>query len=191
MRILTFILTLISLNGFAQVEALEIGTKAPNFSGVDQNGNELELEKLLLEDNVLLIFYRGNWCPYCEKHLSALQDSLQMVLDKGTSVVVVTPEKSEAIQKMVGKTGATYSIVHDEDYKIMNDYKLAFKINKETVPRFYTFVLQKTRKANENEEDILPVPATYLIGKDGTIKYAHFDEDYRNRSSIKEILENL
>ena len=181
----------IGLNG-QKVSTLSVGDTAPLFEGKDQNGKLVSLsESLEKSESTVLIFYRGAWCPYCKKHMAALQENLQEILDKGSSVIVVTPEKAESIEKMISKTEATFSIIHDEEYKIMDAYDLSFKIDKETVPRFYKFVLNATREANENEEDILPIPATYVIGKDGKIKFLHFDEDYRNRSSMEEIITNL
>ncbi len=170
---------------------IHVGDPAPTIKGVDQNGEVFDSENILDNGPVLLIFYRGAWCGICKKHLSAVQDSLQLLLDKGVSVVVVTPEHSESIQKMVKKTKATFSIIHDEKYKIMDAYGVSYKIGKETVPRSYSFVLNNTREVNGNTDDILPVPATFLIGDDGVVKYVHYDPDYRNRSKVSTILTYL
>jgi len=194
MRFFIFLaISIVSLSAFGQMSSsFKVGDDAPLFEGADQNGKMISLEQQLeASEQVVLIFYRGAWCPYCKKHLSEVQENFQAILDKNSSVIVVTPEKAGSIEKMVSKTGATFSILHDEDYKIMKAYNLDFKIDKETVPRFYNYVLNGTREANENEDDILPIPATYVIDKNGKIKYLHFDEDYRNRSSIEDVLKNL
>lgn len=167
------------------------GEKAAHFSGTDQNGLPIFSTELLKSGPVVLLFYRGNWCPYCQKQLSELQDSLQMLLETGAHVVVFTPEKSEGIQQMIGKTGATFSIVHDDKYETMKAYGLDFQLSRETVPRFYNFTLNHTRKANGNEDDILPVPATYIIGQDGLVKWLWYDRDYRNRPSVEMIMKAL
>ncbi|MFT7587998.1 MAG: peroxiredoxin [Limisphaerales bacterium] len=73
----------------------------------------------------------------------------------------------------------------------MSDYGVAFHLSKETVPKYFGFVVQKTRKANSNEEDVLPVPATFVISKDGKVKYKHFDTDYTKRASVATILNQL
>ena len=182
----------IQLNAQYEMEPLSVGEKATPIQGIDQNEKFVNSSQILEEaENILLIFYRGSWCPYCKKHLSQLQDSLQLVLDLNTSVIVVTPEEGPSIEKMIGKTGATFSIIHDKEYQIMNNFGVSFHLNKETVPSFYKFVLNNTRKANGNEEDILPVPATFIIGKDGLIKYVHYEQDYKIRSNISEIIKIL
>jgi len=176
---------------FSQVSSspkLKIGDDAPGITGIDQTGYKIESEKLIQQGAVVLIFYRGNWCPHCRRHLGNLQDSLNLLLEKGASVVVVTPEAPESIDKMVSKTGATFSIIHDQGYKIMNKYGVSFTISASTVPRYFNSVLEKTREANQNEDDILPIPATFIIDKDKRIKYIHYNPDYRKRMSIAKIL---
>lgn len=170
---------------------IRVGYDAPGITGTDQYGKMIDSREILKNGPVLLIFYRGEWCGICKKHLITVQDSLEMLMDRGVSVIVVTPEKGEYIEKMVKKTKATFSIVHDENYKIMVAYGVSFKISKETVPRNYSFVMNHTREGNGNSDDILPVPATFLIGKDGIVKYVHYDPDYRNRSNVSTILTYL
>ncbi len=178
----------ISLSQVYNLPTIKVGDKAPDILGIDQNDNKIDSDKLIQKGAIVLIFYRGNWCPYCIRHLKNLQDSLYLVLEKGASVVVVTPEAAESIDKMVDKTGATFSIIHDQGYDIMDKYEVSFTISKSTVPRYFNSVLGKTRKANQNKDDILPIPATFIIGKDKRIKYIHYDPDYRKRLSISEIL---
>lgn len=173
------------------MKALSIGDTAPSFEGKDQNGNKIILSEMLKKGKVVLIFYRGQWCPVCNRHLSQLQDSLQMVLDKGAAVIAVTPERQEYIQKMIVKTNVAFPIIYDEEYRIMNAYGVAFKPKKVEVFIYNTMLGAKLKKANWDESNTLPVPATYIIDIDGKIKYAHFNPDYKKRASVKDILKNL
>src|SRR5262245_14416051 len=95
-------------------EGLFINSKAPDFKAKDQSGNEVRLKDLLKKGKVVLVFYRGQWCPYCNKYLKKLEDSLQLIKDKGATVVAITPELPENISKTVEKTSANYSILYDE-----------------------------------------------------------------------------
>lgn len=190
----TLILLACTFTAQAQIDMdfLPVGTTAPTFTGTDQNGTDINSTELLKDHKaVVLLFYRGAWCPVCARHLSQLQDSLQLILDKDVAVVVVTPETPQSMEKMISKTGATFSIVHDEEYKIMNNYKVAYTISKETVPSYYSFVKGMTSKANGNKDGQLPVPATYIIGKDGKVAYVQYDPDYKKRASVLDILNNL
>jgi peroxiredoxin len=98
-------------------EGLFLNSKAPDFKGKDQNGADVRLKDLLKKGKVVLVFYRGEWCPYCNKNLKRLEDSLQLIKDKGATVIAVTPEQPESIAKTIEKTKAEYSILHDVDLR--------------------------------------------------------------------------
>lgn len=165
------------------------GTIAPSFTGKDNKGNIIELKQLLKTNRaVVLFFYRGQWCPYCNKYTTHLQDSLQMLAEKGFYVVAVTPETGENIHKTVEKTGASFSIIRDADYRIMKDYDVIYTVEGTTVARLLQYGIDLD-KANGNNDRKLPVPATYVIDKEGKISYVHFNKDYTQRASVRSILE--
>ena len=167
---------------------LKVGNTAPDFSGIDQSGTQIMLGESLKTGPVVLIFFRGSWCPYCNRHLSQLQDSLSLILEKGASVITVSPQLSEYSEKTIDKTGATFSILHDKDYKIMDDYHVSFHLDENTISRYSRHNLDQV---NGNEDNILPVPATFIIGKDGKIVYIQYDPNYKKRSTVAEILNFL
>jgi len=191
-NILLFVFMFCSIGLFAQEapEGLFIGSKAPDFKGKDQNDKDIKLKDLLKKGKVVLVFYRGQWCPYCNKQLAALQDSLQLIIDKGATLLAVSPEKIEMIDKTVEKTKAEYSILHDKDLKIMKAYDVDFEVPENTVTRYRNAGLDLEKLNGENGTN-LPVPAVYIIDKESTITYRFFDKDYKKRPSVKEILGNL
>ena len=134
-QLLSFIFLLLAFSSFAQEkpEGLFINSKAPDFKAKDQNGVDINLKDIRKKGPVVIIFYRGNWCPYCNKELTRLQDSLQLITEKGAQVIAVTPEASEGIGKTIEKTKASFSIVHDEEMKIAKG--LCFK-NKMVLLRY-------------------------------------------------------
>ncbi len=166
--------------------ALRVGEKAPDFRAADAAGRPVALKELLRKGPVVLYFYRGQWCPYCNKELSQLQDSLQVLTAKGAQVVVVTPETQENIGQTVAKTKAAFPIVHDQDFAIMKAYHTAFTVDEATVQKYQGFGVD-LKKANGAAAAVLPVPATYVIGQDGTIKFAYFNPDYRHRASVRAV----
>ena len=176
------------VNAQPEISTLQVGDKAPGFNGTDQTGNRFSLEESLETGPVVLIFFRGSWCPYCNRHLSELQDSLNLILDRGASVITVSPQLPEYAEKTIRNTGAAFSILHDKDYQIMDAYHVSFHLDDNTIRRYNRFDLDKV---NGNEDFILPVPATFVIGKDHKIVYIHYDPNYRNRSTIAEILKFL
>jgi peroxiredoxin len=152
---------------FAQT-GIATGQQAPVFTAKDNSGKTLDLKALLKTHKaVVLFFYRGQWCPYCNKQIEHLQDSLQQLTAKGAYVIGVTPETGENINKTIDKTHASFSIIQDKGYGI------------------------DLEKNNGNTDHVLPVPATYVIGKNGKLIFAHFDKDYKKRPSVKSILDVL
>jgi peroxiredoxin len=171
-------------------EGLFINSKAYDFKAKDQNGKEIRLRDLLKKGNVVLVFYRGQWCPYCNKYLQKLQDSLSLIKDKGATVVAITPELPENVAKTVEKTKAEFSILYDEGMKIMKAYEVDYEVPKNTVERYRNAGI-KLDENNGKNGNFLPIPATYIIDKDSNITYRFFNADYKKRPSIKEILDNL
>ncbi len=170
--------------------ALRVGVEAPTFNTTDVLGHPVDLGSLRAKGPVVLFFYRGSWCPICNKHLAAVQDSLQLILDKGASVVAITPETPESAAGIIEKSGASFPIVHDKGYTILCDYGTAFRESGAKVSAMKV-AGYNIPKANGNDENVLTVPATFIIGQDGTIIAAHFDENYKERMSVKAILAAL
>lgn len=187
-----FCFSLIAYTSFAQEapEGLFIDSKAPDFRAKDQNGNEVRLKDLLKQGKVVLVFYRGQWCPYCNKELARLQDSLQLIKDKGATLVAVTPEQPENVAKTVEKTKAEYSILYDEGLKIMKAYDVEFEVPENTLTRYRNAGLD-IEKNNGANGKYLPVPAVYIIDQESTIIYRFFNTDYKKRPSVQELLDNL
>jgi peroxiredoxin len=171
-------------------EGLFIASKAPDFKAKDQNGKEIRLKDLLKEGKVVLVFYRGYWCPYCNKELSKLQDSLQLIKDKGATLIAVSPEKQENISKTIEKTKAEYSILHDEGLKIMKAYEVEFEVPENTITRYRNAGID-IGKNNGDNGNFLPIPAVYIIDKESTITYRFFEPDYKKRPTVLDLLNNL
>ena len=181
---------LITFQLFAQ-EPLKVGDKAPLFNLKDNAGKAIDLKKILKENkSVVLFFYRGQWCPHCNKHIKNLQDSLQLLSAKGAYVIGVSPETSAGIDKTIAKTKASFSIISDRDYKLMKAYKVDYVMEPGLADRYKKGGLD-VAMANGQTDYVLPVPATYIINKDGKIKYVFFDKDYKKRPSIKNLTANL
>src|SRR4029434_7932343 len=119
------LISALQLQAQEKPEVLFINSKAPDFKGKDQNGNEIVLKDLRKKGAVVIIFYRGYWCPYSNKELQKLEDSLQLIKQKGAQLIAITPEKQEGIAKTVERTKATYPIITDDEVQIMKAYAVA------------------------------------------------------------------
>ncbi len=155
-------------------EGLSQGEIAPEFQGQDQYGNTVSLTSLMEQGDVVLVFFRGTWCPMCSQHIAALEDSLNQIRSKGATVVTITPERPEFKGENDFKISTNIPVIYDEDLSIMNKYNVA-----------YTMSLGNQRifdMAGVDFEELygtpgkMPIPATYIIGNDGKVKYADIAE---------------
>ena len=196
-----------------EAKGLEVGQQAPVFSAKDANSETFQLSEKLKTGPVVLIFYRGQWCPVCNKHLSSIQENLEKIMDAGATVVAVSltrprrcknvlgdagatvvavsPEKPEYLDKTAQKTGARFTLLHDENYKIADAYDVTFLPGNMTRVMYNTMLGANLKEAHSDDSQRLPIPATYVINTDGKIVWRHFDPDYKKRSTVEDIVAAL
>lgn len=191
-RIFGLLILLISLTSYAQRETstIKVGDKAPVFEAKDQNGNLVKSSDILKNEQLILVFYRGEWCPYCNKHLSHLQENFDKFKKAGAQLVAVSPEIPVNVDKTIEKTNADYPVLFDENSKIMKKFGVEFMLPEHLQKKYKNYGVDLS-VTNGNNDQLLPVPATYIIGKDGKVKYVQYDPDYKSRSSAKDILQHL
>lgn len=170
---------------------LNVGDEAPSINLTDNSGMEYSLEEALKDGPVVLTFYRGNWCPYCNRYLSNLVDSLPMLEEQGASLIAISPESAAQLAKTTEKINDGIKLLSDEDGVVMRDYDVDFWVTEKYQGKIKRGLLRNIAKSNEQEEAILPVPATYIIGKDGKIVFRYFDINYRKRVPVSVILKAL
>ncbi len=179
-----------AVNAQTNPVGLNVNDKAPSFEAKDQAGKKISLKDELKNGAVVLIFYRGQWCPYCNKQLKRLEDSLSLIKAKGATLIAVTPEKQENISKTIEKTKASYPILFDNGLKIMKDYDVVFTVDDKTVEKYKGYGVD-FNEVNGSNGAHLPVPAVYVINKEGVIVFKHFDPNYTKRASVQDILDHL
>jgi peroxiredoxin len=165
--------------------------KAPGFSGYDQKGTRFESKKILESGPIVLFFYRGKWDPICSRYLNNCQDSLNILTGMGVNVVAVTPESIENVEQTVKLHNLSFTVVYDCQEQIMRDYDVMFNVT-----QAYQDLIQKNLSidiAKNNGKDVahLPVPATYIINREGIIVAVQFDVDFNDRASVKWMIKNL
>jgi len=171
-------------------KGLETGSKAP-IVDLTIDGKEVALADLHKDQNVAIIFYRGFWCPYCSKHLAEFATRAKELEDKGVKLIAITPEGETGLAKTKDNSKATFTIVSDVDGSIQKAFDVDYKVTDGYVSKVNEMLKVSISDNNATGTAALPVPATYLINKEGTIIYAHFDPDYKKRASIEDVLAAL
>lgn len=174
-----------------EASGIEVGTEAPLFSAIDQAVESFHLEEALEDGPVVMMFYRGEWCPVCSEHLRGVQDSLDLITEKGVEVVAVSPEVPERSRKMAKEADISFSLLHDEDYEIAKAYDVIFRPGYFSRLAYNWMLGADLEGSHTRDSEALPVPATYIINQEGVISWRHFDHDHDERAAVKTILENL
>jgi peroxiredoxin len=169
-------------------KGLRVGDEAPAFSGITGKGDSVQLQELLKEGPLVLFFYRGEWCPICNSYLKRYSDSLKLVQEAGGSVLGVTPEGSAEVERMKEKSAGPIPILPDTSYRVMEAYRVKFRVTEDYVQKIDEKLDSDIRAPGSDSTAFLPVPATYLIDRDGRIAWRHFDPDYKTRASVRSIL---
>lgn len=173
--------------GVKDANGLAVGAIAPEFSAVDSHNNKFTLSEKLKQGPVVVIFYRGNWCPVCTQHLGKVQDSLDIITKTGATVVAVSPERPENSEKMQEKTGAKFALLYDEGYKISEAFDVDFNPTKVEKFKYNKFLKADLVEAHSDDSERLPIPATFILNKDGKVIWRHFNPNYKKRASVKSI----
>jgi peroxiredoxin len=170
---------------------LAVGEQAPGFSLTDARGETVTLEGLLAGGPVVLTFYRGTWCPYCNLQLRGLSQSLPAIEAAGGQLVAVTPQTPDKSLKQVRKDGFPFPILSDLDSSVMRAYGLYFEVPDALSDVYRRNFDLELAAYNGAGRDVLPVPATYVIDRDRVVHFAFADTNYRKRVEPEAIVAAL
>lgn len=179
------------VNELSELGGLQVGDIAPEISLVRPDGESFVLSEALKQGEVLVIFYRGYWCSICSRFLSGFEKDLAVLRERGVEVIAITPETYEYIDDTIEKTKTTIPVYSDTDDRVMKDYKVFFTVTDAYQSKLKNFINNDVAVVNGQENAALPVPASYLIGQDGKVRFRHYDINYRNRVSVDDVLRAL
>ena len=170
--------------------ALGVGAEAPDFALPTADGGTLRLGEALAEGPVVLTFYRGVWCPYCNQSLRQFQEALPLIEAAGARLVAVSPQTPEGSTEMEQAQSLTFPVLSDVGNVVSRDYGLVFEVSEEVRERYRASGIDLPA-INGADAWELPVPATYVIDRDGTVRYAFIEADYTQRASPRAVVEAL
>jgi len=175
---------------FARRDPAKVGDQAPDFTLPDAQGGQVSLTDLLREGPVVLTFYRGGWCPYCNLQLRAYQDFMAGFQALGARLVAVSPQTPDNSLSTAEANALSFDVLSDVGNHVARDYGLAYTLPVE-LQEALTSVNKILPDINGDGEWDLPVPATFVIDGDGRIALAHLDIDYRERLDPEDIVAAL
>jgi peroxiredoxin len=172
---------------------LKEGQRAPSFALPNAVGKIVSLEHLLTDGPVVLTFYRGDWCPFCNLTLRALEKSLPEIRSENATLVAVSPQLPEASAKMAEMHELTFEVLSDFGSNVAHKFGIAYKLSQELLD-VYTALGLDLVQFNGDDSGELPLSATFIINRNGLVAYSFVDVDYKKRiepSEIVSVLRNL
>lgn len=171
--------------------AIKVGQKAPTFELPNPVGKLMSLDALLEKGAVVVTFYRGDWCPYCNLQLRALQARLSEIHELGATLVAISPQVPDGSLTKSEINEMGFIVLSDQDAKVASEYGVAWE-----VPEFLLDHMRVDRsldleKINNGNGSVLPIPGTFILGRDGVVEWSYVNVDYRTRSEPEEIIQAL
>lgn len=170
--------------------AVAAGDAAPDFTLPNATGRSVTLHEELQRGPVILSFYRGGWCPFCNLELQALQAYLPQFRELGASLIGISPETPDHALTTAERHALQFELLSDSGNRVARDYGLLYAVHEPMRPLYLHWDLDVPAYNGEDSWE-LPVPATYLIDRDSVVRAAHVDKDYTRRMEPRLILEAL
>jgi len=170
---------------------LKLGDRAPDFSLKNPSGKTIKLSSLLKNGPVILTFYRGAWCPYCNLQMYQLKEALPQFRKHGASLVAITPQTPDKSLGQFKQEGYPFEVLSDLDYKVIKSYNLFWEVSPELDAAYkHAFGLDVTAFNGAGRHG-LPIPGTFVIDRSGVVRAAFADSDYKKRMEPADILAAL
>lgn len=167
--------------------ALQAGDTAPDFTLTDADRNEVTRKALLAQGPVVLSFYRGVWCPYCNIELQALEEAAEAIRARGATLVAISMQGASDSRKSQKDNKLSFPILTDKAGELANRFGIRWTLQDYVIPIHDGFGVHLPRIHGDGEWN-LPMPARYVIGTDGTIAYAEINPDYTSRPEPADLL---
>ncbi len=171
-------------------DAIAIGDAAPDLTLPNAKGGTLQLAELLKRGPVVLSFYRGGWCPFCNLEFKALQDRLPEMKALGATLIGISPETPDNSLSTMEKHQLQFDVLSDVGNKVARDYGLVMTLDEKMRPLYSEWGIDLPA-SNGDDSFELPVPATYVINTNGVVRAAHVDKDYTKRMEPEDIIAAL
>ncbi len=170
--------------------ALTAGDKIPDFTLKNTAGKDVNVYDLLGQGPLIINFYRGSWCPYCNLELKAYQELLPQIKEKGGSIISISPDLPEVSSALAEKLALGFDLLSDLNHQVARQFGLVFTLDDRLLSLYKEWGMDLAM-AQGNESGELPFPATFVVDREGTILYAQVSSDYTKRLEPAEALAAL
>lgn len=173
-----------------ETNAIQIGRQAPHFALPNAQGAPVSLQQLLTQGAVVLSFYRGAWCPYCNLEIRALNAFKDQFKAAGASLVAISPQLPDRSAKLATEANLGFEVLSDVGNLVARNYGLTYLLDAALHEVYLSFGMDIPAHNGDSTWE-LPFPATYVIDSAGKVRFAFVDSDYRKRAEPAKLLECL
>lgn len=189
--LLLSIILAVSGLGVAQAQempGLREGQSAPDFTAESYQGTTVRLSDYLKEGPVVLVFYRGAWCPYCNLHLQQFQSRIEDFNRYGASIIAISVDKPAKGAETVAEGNLDFQVIADSQAEILEAYELIFRVPDELAEKYKNEYGIDLEAHSGRTDHVIAIPATYVVAPSGEIVYAFANEDYKVRAEPELII---
>ncbi|WP_312298468.1 peroxiredoxin-like family protein [Chryseobacterium sp.] len=169
---------------------IQPGEKMPDFLLPNATGKMIDSNDVLKNGKMILAFYRGSWCPYCHLELKFLQDNLSRIKDKNAVLIAISPQTPDHSLSMTEKYNLEFEVLTDHNNDFAKKLGIVFQLQDFVLP-YYRSLGINLSDFNKNEENLLPVPAVFIVDQNKVITFKYLDVNYMNRVEVEELIQAL
>lgn len=163
------------------ISPLLVGETVPSVKLSSLEGKTIDILEKVKEKPSIIVFYRGSWCPFCNRQLSGLQKVEKDIADLGYQLIAISPDKAEKLQKVIDKNDLTYTLLSDSKMEVAKAFGVAFQLAEKTLGKYKTFGINLEKASDGGNKNLLPVPSVFVLDKKGTIKFEYINPNYKER----------
>lgn len=171
-----------------EIPHLKTGEKIPDATLRDAENNPVKLRELVSTQPAVIIFYRGGWCPYCTTHLMALAGIKDELIQSGHQILAISTDQPATIKETPNREKLGYTLLSDARMEAAKAFGISFRVPDDLVSKYKSEYKIDIEAASGETHHLLPHPAVFIIGKDGIIRFAHVNTDYKTRLDPQAIL---
>jgi peroxiredoxin len=171
----------------SEVSPVLTGTEIPDVTVRNVEGESLQLREKVSDKPTVLVFYRGGWCPYCNRHMADLQQVEDDITAMGYQILAISADRPEKLRESANENNLDYTLLSDSPMEASKAFGLAFKVDEATVERYLQNGIDLEGDSGYDHH-LLPVPAVFILNTDGIIQFQYVNPDYRTRIKSEVLL---
>jgi len=167
---------------------LSAGVHAPDALVKTVDGSIFSLGQAFASKPTVLLFYRGGWCPFCNRQLAGIQEYEQKFVSLGYQILAVCTDRPEDLRSTMDKDGLRYTLLSDRSMAASSAFRVAYQVTEDDAKKYASYNIALPEVPGEPGKHWLPVPSIFVIDQSGIVRFAESNPDYRVRPPAEEIL---